>query len=215
MKTPKHGIERIAGIELDINSEVKTNWPKFAECVLKTAAHGFAAAHGSVGQVTGVVGSVIELGTTTSTNPSPGHSGWSLFALSFAWAFDELRARGDQENPAAKEAVRNALKMAKESVENGNQFIPLSFLDQPITLPLYKSVRDAFIVHKSGFRLTATESDESIKAKFDSAFSCAVFLLWSQKPIEYEIIKTALTAPGSKAHAHNLVPPVVDLSANI
>ncbi|WP_173977250.1 NACHT domain-containing NTPase [Magnetospirillum sp. LM-5] len=122
-----------------------------------------------------------------------------MFCLSFAWAFDSLRADlGDPQ--VAKDAAKKALAVARQAVEK-NAFIPTGFLRQPTTLPIYAVVRDAFVSQRASFRPHGGEEAAVLKARLDSAFTRAVFEVWSKDTGRFAPLETALKAPGASANA--------------
>nr|WP_041368119.1 pentapeptide repeat-containing protein [Methylocella silvestris] len=192
------------GILLVRDSTLKAEWPKFVANIVKVVGSGFAIFHGHLDHIPEGISSLVEAAGAISIDAPPGERGWLLFALGFAWAFDELRARGQLDDIGVETAVRDALAEAKERVDQGEQIIPTSFLDQPTTLPLYRLVRDSFVERKGAFRAAGGEKDDILRARFDAAFDRAIFLLWSQSPEQYQPLAAALNAPGAAAHAFRL-----------
>lgn len=192
------------GIELTRDVKLKAEWPKFLANMVKVAANGFAAAYGAVDKAAEAGANLIEAAGAIKVDTPPGQRGWSLFCLGFAWSFDELRALDQVDGVGMEAAVREALEKARVLVDQGDQIIPVSFLDHPTTLPLYKIVRDTFISRKGMFRPAGGEADEVLRARFDAAFDRAVFLLWSQAPELYQPLATALSIPAAKVHASHL-----------
>ena len=122
----------------------------------------------------------------------------------FCWSFDELRALDQVDGVGLEAAVREALDKARVLVDQGDQVMPVSFLEYPTKLPLYQVVRDTFIARKGTFRPGGGESDDVLRARFDAAFDRAIYLLWSQAPEVYQPLVTALSVPAAHSHAARL-----------
>ncbi|KAF0223423.1 MAG: hypothetical protein FD176_1885 [Rhodospirillaceae bacterium] len=188
------------GIPFDIDIKHATDWRTFAGKMGDVAAQGFLTALGGDGISGGISALFDALAAIGKTEKSPGRQGWELFCLSFAWAFDSLRQDFCKPD-VAKQAAKAALEQARTRLTEAQYEITTDFLNYPSSLPLYREIRDAFVDRRAEFRPQGTESAESLKARFDSAFNRAIHAVWSQQPDRFAALAQALHAPGLEASA--------------
>lgn len=188
------------GIPFDIDIKHATDWRSFVAKMGDVAAQGFLTALGGDGISGGISALFDALAAIGKTEKSPGRQGWELFCLSFAWAFDSLR-QDFCEPDVARQAAKAALEQARTRLTEAQYEITPDFLNYPSSLPLYREIRDAFVDRRAEFRPQGTESADSLKARFDSAFNRAIHAVWSQQPDRFAALAQALHAPGSSASA--------------
>ena len=197
---PRHKVTAQApGIDIIPDVSLEVNWATFTTGLGTVAAQGFATAFGVTDGGSNAISALVAAAGAIKPNIPVGARAWELFCLSFAWAFDELRAIGDLDPENARGAAREAMNAAKVAVQSITQVMPSSFLQRPTTLPLYQVVRDAFIRRKSSFRVDTSEEDTVLASRLDSAFTRAVFEVWSRNPDTFQPISVALSAPAQSA----------------
>lgn len=190
----------VMGISFDIDIKHATDWRSFVAKMGDVAAQGFLTALGGDGISGGISALFDALAAIGKTEKSPGRQGWELFCLSFAWAFDSLR-QDFCEPDLARQAAKAALERARTRLTEAQYEITTDFLNYPSSLPLYREIRDAFVDRRAEFRPQGTESADSLKARFDSAFNRAIHAVWSQQPDRFAALAQALHAPGLEASA--------------
>ncbi|MBN9562347.1 MAG: ATP-binding protein [Alphaproteobacteria bacterium] len=204
-KKPRHRKSQSEpGVDLTVEVQLTAEWPEFVTNMVKVGIHGFLTAFGLLESAGEAVSALTEAAGAIRIDSPPGERAWQLFALSFAWAFDELRATDQVDGEKIEIAIRSALEAAKSAVKEGGQIMPYSFLQRPTTLPLYQKTRDKFTEHRVAFRAGVEESSRALAARFDAAFNRAVFELWSHRVELFQPIATALNAPGFVASSFDL-----------
>ena len=134
----------------------------------------------------------------------PGEKAWSLAILCFAWALDGLKTLPGTDVPALRKALEDALSEAKGHVDEGEEYVPTTFLERPTTLPLYRSLRDAIVARKHTFRFGIYESDDALRARFDSAYDRAIFEVFSRRADVYQSLVSVLSSTTTKAAERQL-----------
>ena len=206
MVTSKRRVgNRIAVPEVKLTREVKltVNWKDLASKLTDCLAQGFLTAVGGDGLSAGLSALIGAVGSLKVDAP-PGEKAWSLAVLCFAWALDELKTLPGTELPMLRKAVECVLADAKREVDAGHEMMPLTFLDRPTTLPLYRALRDSIVAHKDTFRFGIHESDEVLKARFDSAYDRAMFEVFARRSDVYQSLASLVSSPAASAAERQL-----------
>jgi uncharacterized protein YjbI with pentapeptide repeats len=172
-------------IKMTREVKLKVRWRELSSKLAEVVAQGFLTALGGDGVSAGI--SAL-MGATSSIkiDAEPGEKAWSLGVLCFAWALDELKTLPETDDSALRKALDDALAEAKTQVDDGQEYVPITFLERPTTLPLYRALRDAIVARKDTFRFGIRESDDSLRARFDSAYDRAMFEVYSRRPDVYQ-----------------------------
>lgn len=153
---------RITGSDL----KLKVSWEAVLDTVLDLSVTTLKTSVGaaSAGDLRDVLKSLSGIFRADEPDES---KAWTLVALSFAKAIDDLRA--PETNDATRKAVRTALNKTKKRIKDEEYFLEPDFFKRPTSLPLYKDMRADFIKAFKRFGNTQTE----IGAKLDAAFNSA------------------------------------------
>lgn len=190
--TPSIGMGRTLKLSVDWRALI-TN---FSDALVQ----GFATAHGITDGVSSAISALINVAGSVKIADDPEQKAWQLFWLSFGWTLDELRSEGGFKDDGLRGVVKDALEDARKKADDSSLVIPVSFLSRPTTLPLYKVVRDEFVLRSSEFRSSGEESVERLSARFDSAFNRAVFEIWARRAETFQSLFLALAAPGVESN---------------
>lgn len=192
------------GIAMQAELRLKINWKTLAENLVDVGLNGIAIVLGKVDSAISVGAGLTRMATAVGTEQDAGERAWKLFWLSFAWCLDSLRISTSLDEDALKLAIRDAIKQVREDLEDQDYLIPVSFLERPITLPLYQKMRDQFVARKSTYRFSSGELDIDLSARFDAAFSRAVSEVLMKHPDTYQALVSALSVPGLRANHFQL-----------
>jgi uncharacterized protein YjbI with pentapeptide repeats len=202
LRKPRHKVSGSPpGVEITPEVSLKVDWSSLVSNLVTVAAQGFATCYGITDGTSNAISALAAAAASVKSDTPVGQRAWSLFCLSFAWAFDELRELGILADSDSVSSVRKALAEAKNIINDSPQLVPISFLRTPTSLPLYTIIRDQFIKFKSSYRPHGGEPDSVLQARFDAAFSRAVYEIWSRNPEIFQPIEAALSAPGALASA--------------
>lgn len=187
---PSIGMTRAVRLTVD--------WPSLTTRLSEVLAQGFLTALGGDGTSSALAALFGAVGSIKVAAP-PGEKAWSLTALGLAWSLDQIRSDTNIEDSALRDAMHRAINSAKKSIDEGEQIVPVTFLDRPTTLPIYHVLRDAIVAEKDVFRRGVYESDASLAARLDSAFDRALFEILSHRYDVYRSLSEALNAPGKES----------------
>jgi hypothetical protein len=139
-------------IKMTREVKLKVRWKELSSKLGEVVAQGFLTALGGDGISAGI--SAL-MGATSSIkiDADPGEKAWSLGVLCFAWALDELKTLPGTDVTALQKALDDALAEAKAQVDDGQEYVPVTFLERPTTLPLYRALRDAIVCERIHFDL--------------------------------------------------------------
>jgi phage-related baseplate assembly protein len=156
--------------EIKITREVKlaVRWRELASKLGEVLAQGFLTALGGDGISAGISALVGAI-SSVKVDAEPGEKAWSLAVLCFAWALDDLKTLPGTDVASLRKALDDTLAEAKAQVDNGEESVPITFLERPTTLPLYRALRDAIVARKQTFRFGIHESDDALRARFELA----------------------------------------------
>jgi len=149
--------------------------------------------------VSGGVSALVSALGSIKPDADPGQKIWSVTLLCFAWTLDELKADGKTDVEGLRKALHDALAQARARVDSGLEVCPATFLERPVTLPLYRFLRDIVVGHKEKFRAAVQESDNVLRARFDSAFSRSMFEILSKRTDLYQSISSVFSVGGAQA----------------
>jgi uncharacterized protein YjbI with pentapeptide repeats len=185
-------------IKMTREVKLKVRWRELSSKLGEVVAQGFLTALGGDGISAGI--SAL-MGATNSIkiDAEPGEKAWSLGVLCFAWALDELKTLPGTDVSALRKALDDALAEAKAQVDDGQEYVPITFLERPTTLPLYRALRDAIVARKDTFRFGIHESDDALRARFDSAYDHAMFEVYSRRPDVYQSLGSIFSSTTAQA----------------
>ncbi len=174
---------------------LKIDWKEFSKNLLDAGAQGLLTFVGVDGVSGGISALVAALGSI-KPEAEPGQKIWSLALLCFAWTLDELKADGKTEVQGLRLALQEAIAEARNRIDRGLEVCPATFLERPVTLPLYRFLRDNVVSKKHLFRAAIKETDEVLRARFDSAFNRSMFEILSKRPELYNSIASIFNLGG-------------------
>lgn len=189
------------------DSDVRIDWDAVRDVVAQGGLFGLAAALGAPGaggSLTALLGSVPSLLKVDT----PEHSqAYELVMLCFAAALDRVRPWNDHKesvNEKARKAktraaAKGALAAIKPTLRSGSYTLtPDFFARQPISLPLYKEVRDKIVVALAPLWPKGTP----VGPKLDTAFNCALYDCAIARPEVVERLRNLVLSPGLEAQRH-------------
>lgn len=129
--------------EIKMTREVKlaVRWKELSLKLGEVVAQGFLTALGGDGVSAGI-SALMGAVSGIKVDAEPGEKAWSLGVLCFAWALDELKTLPGIDVSALRKVLDDALAEAKAQVDDGQEYVPVTFLKRPTTLPLYRALRD-------------------------------------------------------------------------
>ena len=193
------------GFDMSSEIEIAVDWTAFFLNLGIVVAQGFASVYGQVDGASNAVSALVSAASSIKVDSSLGQRAWSLFSLSFAWAFDELRFIGDLNEDNDEKSIKAAFHKIRLNIKNEKSFVlSKDFLFAPTSFTLYQVAREAFIREKTSFRPGLGEADAALRAKFDAAFNRAVFEVWSRNESIFQPIQSALNSPGGEASSFDL-----------
>jgi hypothetical protein len=172
-------------IKMTREVKLKVRWKELSSKLGEVVAQGFLTALGGDGISAGI-SALMGAMSNIKVDAEPGEKAWSLGVLCFAWALDELKTLPGTDVSTLRQALDDALAEAKTQVDDGQEYVPITFLERPTTLPLYRALRDAIVARKNTFRFGISESDDALRARFDSAYDHAMFEVYSRRPDVYQ-----------------------------
>ena len=140
--------------EIKMTRELKltVRWKELSLKLGEVVAQGFLTALGGDGIGAGV-SALMGAMSNIKVDAEPGEKAWSLGVLCFAWALDELKTLPGTDVSTLRTSLDDALAEAKTQVDDGEEYVPITFLKHPTTLPLYRALRDAIVARKKTFDL--------------------------------------------------------------
>lgn len=189
--------EALLGIPLDRDVKVSLEWATFAANLADSAVQFWLK--GPASGVSAGIAAIAKLVASARLERSPGELAWSLAALSFAWALDEVKGEGDIKVEELRKVLREAIHQAKEETEANGLLVPVTFLKRPTTLPLYRRLRESVVREANTFVLNQAGEPAATRFRIDAAFSRAVFEVWARTPELYQGLTVALSVPGQEA----------------
>jgi hypothetical protein len=185
-------------IEITREVKLKVGWKELATKLGEVLPQGFLTALGGDG-ISGGISALMGAISAVKVDAEPGEKAWSLAVLCFAWALDELKSLPGIDAATLRNALDDALQEAKEKVDARTECVPVTFLERPTTLPLYQFLRYAIVARKATFRSGVHESDDALKARFDSAYDRAMFEVFARRSDLYQSLAVILDSPAAKA----------------
>jgi uncharacterized protein YjbI with pentapeptide repeats len=185
-------------IKMTREVKLKVRWRELSSKLGEVLAQGFLTALGGDGISAGI-SALMGATSTIKIDAEPGEKAWSLAVLCFAWALDELKTLPETDVSALRKALDDALGEAKAKVDDGQEYVPITFLQRPTTLPLYRALRDAVVARKDTFRFGIGESDDALKARFDSAYDRAMFEVYSRRADVYQSLGSIFSSDTAQA----------------
>lgn len=193
-ETAKNAIsQRAIGVLLQSEVRLQINWRSLADGIAAVLANGFSAAFGLSASPASALGGVVKAFSSIEAKKDPGEQAWRLVVLCTAWALNELRAGASFAPQQAKQLATLVVDTAKKQLSKNRYVLPIDALSRPSKIPFYMAVRDALIDHKKLYT-TIEETDDSLRARFDSAFTIALFEIWSRKSESFNILLNSLDA---------------------
>jgi hypothetical protein len=186
--------------EIKLTRDVKLaiHWKELTSKLSEVIAQGFLTAMGGDG-ISGGISALIGSASSIKIEAPPGEKAWSLSVLCFAWALDELKTLPGIDPAELRAVMEDALADAKKEVDKGDEYVPLTFLDRPTTLPLYRALRDAIIARKATYRSGVHESDDALKSRFDAAYDRAMFEVFWRRSDLFQSLLSVFAGPTASA----------------
>jgi hypothetical protein len=181
------------GVQLTPAVGLACDWKEFVGEIAKSATE--LVLKGPIDATVGGVGAFSRLILSIRVEPDPAYRVWSLALLSFAWALDEVKISVLFERATVSKALKAAIRSVKSQAEKNGIFIPERYLRRPLSLPMYKRLKDVFLNELPGGRSESASQDLSFK--IDSAYVRATFEVWTKRPDYYEPIVAAVSAPSA------------------
>jgi hypothetical protein len=185
----------IPTLAMSTDVKLSVDWKQLGLKMTEVLAQGFLTAFGGDG-ISGGITALVDAMGTIKADDDPSQKAWSLTMLCFGWALDELTATAASKDDHVGKEVNSLIREAKKRIAASEGDIPVTFLHRPTTLPLYQALRDEYISRKNIFRRGVHETDEVLRARFDSAFNRAMFEVLARKGDTFQSVITALTSPG-------------------
>lgn len=181
---------RISGPDL----KVKIKWDNVLDVIPDLGIHGIAAALGIPPGPDSIVGIVGKLKGVLDTEEPLESQAWSLVALCFASAIDELCPKNSPEE--LRNTALESLKGTKTKLERSEYYLTPDFFITPVSLPLYKDLRKSFV---DALEVLWPESGQ-VGGKLDSAFNCALYEIIRHDPLLFEPLRATVSGPGLEAN---------------
>ena len=144
-------INAAPGIKMTRDVKLTVQWQELTTKLTDVVAQGFLTALGGDGVSSGI-SALIGAISSIKVDEEPGAKAWSLAVLCFAWALDELKTLPGTDIGAFRQVIREVLTEAKRQVDEGYEYVPITFVERPTTSPLYQFLRDAIVAQKATFR---------------------------------------------------------------
>ena len=177
--------------------DAKIQWGNVLDAVTDASAQALGAAvfskPPSVGGVSGIIKNIRK--SVVVEEPQESRA-WSLVALCFAQAIDDLRPQTADEE--ARKAAREALKATQERLTADAYFLDRSFFESPKTLPLYQAMRADFVAAMEKL----WPEGQGVGGKLDAAFNSALYRIVAADRHLFADLRTAVNLPGAAAHEH-------------
>jgi hypothetical protein len=126
-------------IKMTREVKLKVRWSELSSKLADVLAQGFLTVLGGDGISAGI-SALLGAANTIKIDAEPGEKAWSLAVLCFAWTLDELKTLAGTDVSALRTALDDALAEAKTKVDDGQEYVPITFLERPTTLPLYRAL---------------------------------------------------------------------------
>lgn len=194
--------KRAASPGLPVSSDVrlKVDWTSFSTNLSNAAAQGFLSAFGIADGIGNAIGALASAAGAVKIENDPSRKVWELISLSFAWAYDQIRAeRSNPGSPDADKKMRAAILGLGKSFGEEEYVVPASFLTQPAGLTLYIKLRNFVLENPYLFGLDPHLGAESYEFRFDASFNRAVFEVWTVNAESLQTVALALNPAGATA----------------
>src|SRR5260370_26123863 len=185
-------------IKMTREVKLKVRWKELSSKLGEVVAQGFLTALGGDGVSAGI-SALMGAMSNIKVDAEPGEKAWSLGVLCFAWALDELKTLPGTDVSTLRKALDDALAEAKTQVDYGQDYVPITFLERHTTFLLYRALRDAIVARKNTFRFGISESDDALRARFDSAYDRAMFEVYSRRPDVYQSLGSLFSSTTAQA----------------
>lgn len=183
----------MAEIEIkQVVKDVSFSWDNVFDVFTDISVHGLASSFGSTPSAGNIASFLKNVRKSVTLNEPPQNAAFRLVLLCFAAAIDELRPTNTELEllDAARETVSKVKIIASES----SYFINSDFFSNPVSLPLYQSIRGVFIESLKPL----WNDKEPIGGKLDRAFNTSLFkILRLEKDLVDPLMKL-LSSPTNK-----------------
>ena len=192
------GSKNVPGIKMTREVRLAIDWKEATTHLIEVVAHGFLTYFGGDGVAHGL-SALVGTASSLKVESEPGEKAWSLAVLCFAWALDELKSLPGIGETQLRAAVHDVIGDARSVVDGGGEVVPITFIERPTTLPVYRALRDAIVRRKDTFRFGAHESDDALRFRFDAAYDRAMFEVFARRVDVYQSLIALLSSPAAAA----------------
>ncbi|MDR7154916.1 hypothetical protein J2W40_001734 [Sphingobium xenophagum] len=189
----------LRGVALPLSRKltISVDWKNFATEAAEAVASFFIKSSADAG-VSGF-SALVKAFNSVAVAQTPSEKAWSLTALSFAWAVGNLTDKANLDPEQFKRIIINCYEIAKQEVDNGEYYLPDSFVNYPNTIPIYKVMLDFVVKCALESQVNMKDTELVFRHKMDISFNRAVFEIWSRSPAEYKSILEYFNSPGAKS----------------
>lgn len=173
--------------------KLRLKWDDVLNVVTDLGVHGIAATFGLAPGPGGIAGLFGKLRKVVKLEEPPESQAWTLVALCFAGAIDELRP--ETSDPELRKAARATLDQTKTLIGGKTYFLEPDFFVSPVSLPLYRDMRTTLVEALDPLWPGAG----SVGGKLDRAFNCALYEIIRRDQNLFERLREMVSGPGLEA----------------